>query len=304
MFALLFQCPCQFQQCFFIISWFAHKIRYPRLPACDGSCLIQCHNLHSSGFFQRNSGFKEDTIFRSHTVTNHDRYRCGKSQCTRAADDQYGYTSCKRVAESLSGKQPYDRRNYRDQDNHRYKYTGNFICNLRNRRFCRSRIADHLNDLRQCGIFPHSRCLTADKSGLVDRSCRYQVTLFFIHRDALSGQCRLIDCTVSFQDLSIHRNTLARANHKDISFFYLFDRYGDFFFSFHENGGLRCHIHKAFQCIRGLSLGSRLKHLSYGDQCQDHCCGFKIKIHHIIHDRFHITVHLCSGHCKENIHTP
>ena len=304
MFTLLFQCSCQLQQCIFLVSRFAYQIRYSRFTTCDGSRLIQSHDLYSSGFFQRNSGFKQDTIFCSHTVTNHDCYRCGKSQCTRAADNQYGNTSCECVAESLSGKQPYDCCNYRDQDNHRYKYTGNFICDLRNRRFCRSRIADHLDDLRQCGIFPHSRCLTADKSGLVDRSCRYQVTLFFIHRDTLSGQRRFIDCTVSFQNLSIHRNTFTRADNKDISFFHLLDRYGDFFFSFDQNGCLRCQIHKTFQRIRGLSFGSRLKHLSHGDQRQDHRCGFKIKIHHIIHNGFHIAVHLCSGHCEEHIHTP
>ena len=67
-----------------------------------------------------------------------------------------------------------------------------------------------------------------------------------------------------------------------------------------EHGRLGCQLHEAFECIRCLSLGSRLKHLSNSDEGQNHGCGLKIEIHHVFHDFFHVPIHLCPRHRKEH----
>ena len=242
--ALSFQCISKSQKFFLRDTLCRYHIRYFRFPACDGSGLIQSYDLHFTGLFQRYRRLEHDSVLCAHSVTNHNGNRCGKSQCTRAADDQYGYTSCKRVAESLSGKQPYDRRNYRDQDNHRYKYTGNFICNLRNRRFCRSRIADHLNDLRKCGIFPNSGCLAFEETGLIHGCCRYLVTFCFVNRNTLSGKCCFIDCTGSFQHDTVYRYIFTRSYYKDIAFFHLVDGNLCLHTIFQDNSCLRSQLHQ------------------------------------------------------------
>ena len=96
--------------------------------------LVQGNDARPARVLQTCGSFEQNAVFRAHAAADHDGDRRGKAQRTRAADDQYGNTSCQCIADILSGKQPYDRRNYRDQDNHRYKYTGNFICDLRNRK--------------------------------------------------------------------------------------------------------------------------------------------------------------------------
>ena len=136
MFAAFFQCPCQFQAMplFHHILSAGTQIRYPRFPLVMVPVLSRATICTLPALFQGYSGFKEDTIFGSHAIANHNRYRCGKSKCTRAADNQHGNTSCQREAHSLSGSSHTIVVTTAISDNHRYKYTGNFIRNFRNRR--------------------------------------------------------------------------------------------------------------------------------------------------------------------------
>ena len=124
-----------------------------------------------------------------------------------------------------------DRRYYRDRDNRRYKYTGYLICDLCDRRFCSSRIADHLDDLGQVW-YPLLLCVASQRINpdWLIVAADTSVPLFFIHRDTLSGQCRFIDCAVSFQDLYRPPEYSPRVAPQKYLLFVPARRYGDFCF--------------------------------------------------------------------------
>ena len=76
----------------------------------------------------------------------------------------------------LSGQKPDNGCDDRNRDDCRYKYAGNPVCDLSNRRFGGRRIADHFDDLGECGVFAYTGCLAADKSGLIDGGSGNKIT--------------------------------------------------------------------------------------------------------------------------------
>ena len=145
--ALSFQCISKSQKFFLRDTLCRYHIRYFRFPACDGSGLVQSYDLHFTGLFQRYRRLEHDSVLCAHSVTNHNGNRCGKSQCARATDNEYGNTSCQCESNTLTCDQPYDNCNHRNRNNRRHKYPGYTVCNLCDRCFGCRRITDHLNDL-------------------------------------------------------------------------------------------------------------------------------------------------------------
>ena len=178
----LLQMECIRQKLPFCHVLCRQKIRNLRFALSDRSCLIQCHDCCLAGFFHRNCRFKQNAVSGSHTISYHDRHRCGKPQSTRAADHQNGNSSCQRKTDILSKQKPDKDRDHCDRNNCRHKYTGNLICYFGDRCLCCRRITDHLDDLGQCGILSHSGGLTAKHTGLIDGCSRYAVSLRLIHR--------------------------------------------------------------------------------------------------------------------------
>ena len=222
MLTFLFQRICGMHQIRFLTAY-RKDIRYTRFTLRDRTGLIECNDLYLACLLQRNGRLKQDSMLCTHTISNHDGNRSCKSKCTRTADNQNGNRSCKRISYRSSYKHPNYKCHDCNADNDRYKYTGHFICDLRNRRFrCRC-ITDHMNDLRQRRILADTGCLTEQISGLIECRSRYWIARILVNRDTLSGQCGFIDCTVSFLNKSIHRNILTRTDCKQIADMELLD---------------------------------------------------------------------------------
>ena len=174
-----------------------NHIRYPWFSLCYRPGFIKCHNLRFSGFFQRYSRLEENTVLCSHSVTDHNSNRSGKSKRTGTADHQYGYTPRQSKSHCLTGDKPCNNGYHCNGNNSRDKHTRYLVRNLCNGRFRRSRIADHLNNLRKRGIFTDSCRFTADKPRAVQRSGGNCVTDRFINRYALTCQGGFIHSAVS-----------------------------------------------------------------------------------------------------------
>ena len=198
------------------ISLCRENVRHMRFPGCDCSGLVQCHDLRFSCILQCHGIFEKDSVFGSHAVSDHDRYRCCKSQCTRTADNEHGNPARQCKTDVFSGKQPDDDGDPCNGDDRRYKHTGYFIGDFCNRRLGSCRIRHHPDDLGKRGVFSHTGCLTAQEPGLV-RRCRADGGAFlFVDRNTLSGECCLVDRTATFYDNSIDRNIFPRTHDKDI----------------------------------------------------------------------------------------
>ena len=197
------------------------NVRHLRLSACDGSGFVKGNNLDLSSLLKRNSSFEKNAVFGTHSVTYHNGNRGGKAKGTGAADHKHGNSSCKSVAEFMSGKQPDNGGDNGNGDNSRHENTGNPVCDFGNRSLGGSCVADHFDDLGECGIFPYAGCLTFDETGLVYSGSRNPVSCCFIYREAFSCKGSLVYCTGAFQDHAVNGNAFAGTYNKHIAFYHL-----------------------------------------------------------------------------------
>ena len=147
MFALFFQSIRQRHNIAFGVPVCRNQIGNFGLSGCNGTGFIQRNNGNLSGFFERNSGLKQNAVFCALAVADHDGNRRCQAQRTRTADNQNRNAARQCKTEGLSAKQPDNAGNHGNRDNRRNKHTGYFIRNFCNRRLCRRRVTDHLNNL-------------------------------------------------------------------------------------------------------------------------------------------------------------
>ena len=170
------------------------QIRDPGLPAGDSAGLIQDHDLCLPGLLQGHSRFKQEPVFRTQSVAHHDSHRRGQPQGAGAADHQHRDPPGQGKSIGLPGRQPAKDRNGNDR---RDKDARHPVRDLGNGSLGGRRVADHFYDLEKGGVLSYPGRLTADKARLVHRGRRYHISRAFIRRDALSGQGRFIDRTLS-----------------------------------------------------------------------------------------------------------
>ena len=301
MLALLLQGHSQPQKLFLRHRPGRQQIRHPWLPGGNSSGFVQGNNRHLARLLQRHSGFEQDSVFRTHTISDHNSHRRGQTQGAGAADDKNGNSPGQSKAKGLSCQEPHQRCDNRYGNDRRNKHTGDLVRHLGNGCLGGSGIADHADDLGQRRILPHPGGPAGQKARLVQGGCGNTVARCFVHRDALTSEGRLIDSAVALHHDTVHRNALPGPHHKQIA-------------GLHRvNGNLRLHsvsehnssfgsqLHEALQGVGGLSLGTGLQHFSHGDQRQDHGGRLKIELHHIFHDGVHIPTHLGAGHGKQGV---
>ena len=271
MFAFLFQCIGNLKKFFLCHPICRKKICHLWFSTCDCSSLVQCDNFCFPGLFQRNCRFKQNSMFCTHSVSDHDRHRSRKAKRTWAADDKHCNSPCQCKANTLSCQKPYSDSDRRNRHDDRDKHARHFICYFGDWSLCRCRITDHLNDLGKRRIFADSCGLTFQETRLIHRRSRHQISFFFICRDAFSCERCLIHRTVPFKHNAIYRYIFTGSYKKYISLFYLFNGNRFFCSVVQHNCMFRCKAHQPFECICSLPFGSGLKHLSDCDERQDHC---------------------------------
>ena len=275
-----------------------------RMTACDGSGFVKGDNLDFSSLLKGNSIFEKNSVPGPHSVSNHNCDRSGKAKGTGAADHKNGDSSCKGISEFMAGKQP-DNGGYNcNCDNSRDKNTGNAVSNLGNWSLGGCSIADHFNDLGECGVLTHTGGFTFDKTRLIYCGCGNKISGSFVNRDAFSCKRGFIHCTGTFDDHTVYRNVFTRAYYEDVSFYHLVNGNCGFAVISDDNSSLWCKLHQALQGICGFSFGTGFQHFSNCDQGKDHSCGFKIEFHHIMHYKLGIAVHLGFGHGEQCVDTP
>ena len=153
----------------------------------------------------------------AHTVSYHDGHGSRKSQSAGAADYQNRNTSGQGKTDVFSCQQPDRNCDEGDRDNRRHEDTGYPVCHLGNGRFgCRC-IAHHFDDLGKCRVLAYPSGLTDQITGLVQGRCGDGVPGRLIGRDALTGQCCLVDRAVSFPYNTIHGYIFTGAHHEEIA---------------------------------------------------------------------------------------
>ena len=304
MLALFFQGKCHGEEFLFGNSICREQICHFRLTTGDCTGFVQGNDLDFACFFKRNSGFEQDTVLGTHSVADHDRYRSGKSERAWTTDNENGNSAGKCIAEFMSGQKPDKCGENRNRDDCRHKDTGNTVCDLGDRSLGSCCVTHHFDDLGEGGILADAGCFAFDKSRLVDSSGRDKISGGLVDRDTFACKGRFIDSTGSLDDHTVNRDVFSWADHKDVSLVDLLDRNGSFLTVAENDSGLWREFHEALESVSGFSLGTGFKHFANSDQSQDHCRGFEVKIHHVVHDSGRIAVDLSSCHGEECVDTP
>ena len=274
-------------------------VRHLRLAGRDRAGLVERDNFDAARLLEARRRLEQDAVLRAEAAAHHDGDRCREAERTRAADDEHRNAARQRVANRLPDQEPHDRRHKRDPDDRRDEHAGHFIRDLRDWRFRRRRVGDHLDDLRERRVLADARRAAAEEAGLVDRRGRDRVARRLVRRDALAGQRRFVDRARALEHHAVHWDALARPHNKYIVPLHLFDRHGDLLPVADNGGRLRRELHQAFQCIRRLALRSRFEHFTDRDERQNHRRGLKIEVHHVVHDGVHVAAHLRAGHREQ-----
>ena len=297
----MFQCIGHGKQLFLPDAGRRQDVCHLRFAAGDGACLIQGNDIYFARLFQRDRCLEQDAVFRSHAVAHHDGHRCGQTQGAGTADHQHRDSSGKGKTDFLPGNQPDEQSENCDGNHRRHENAGHPVRHLGNGRFGGRRIADHLDDLGEGGIFAHPGSPAADEAGLIGGGRRDGVSRLLVHGDALPCQRGLIHRAGPLQHNAVHRDILAGTNHEEIADLHLVDR--DFsFFSFPKDSGrLRRQLHQTFERVGGPSLGAGLQRLAHGDQGKNHGRRLEIKLMHVAHNRRRISLQLRAAHGQQSV---
>ena len=173
------------------------------------------------------------------------------------------------MARARALREPDRERDERDGQHGGDEHAGDLVRGLCDGGLGGGGVGDHFDDLGKGGILSDSGCFTFDKSGLVHSCRRNHISGFFVNRNTFTGQRGFVNCSSSFQDYSVYRNILSRADDKGFSFLNLLNRNGKFLSLSYHDRSFGCQLHKAFKCIRCLSFRTGFQHFSDCDQCQD-----------------------------------
>ena len=185
-------------------------VRHAGRALGERPCLIKRRDLYTPRHFHRFTRLEKDAILRAQTISYHDRDRRGKSKRTGAGDHEDGDGIGQGLPHAASQYQMHHEDEGGDANDRRHKDGGDLVCHAGDRRFRRSRLTHHADDLRKGRILTHARRFRPDVSIRIDRGRAHGIADPLIDRHRLARQRRLIKRCRPRQDLSIDRDRFAR----------------------------------------------------------------------------------------------
>ena len=139
-------------------------------------------DFHSAGIFQSFRIFKQNAMFCSNTISDHNSsWRC-QSKRTWTCYNKYCYSMCQSIFQWCSRNQPSSQDNSGNEDNGWYEDTGNTICDPCDRCLGIRCLCHKFNNSGKSGIFADFLCLYNNMTGSVDRGCHHRIACLFINR--------------------------------------------------------------------------------------------------------------------------
>src|SRR5215510_7866028 len=113
--------------------------------------------------------------------------------------------------------EPNQKSNDFGYDDSRNEVARYHICEMLNRRSASLRMADHFDDLRKKRVASDSLGAHHKRACAVDRSANNAIARRLFHRNRLARQHRLIDRTVTFDNLAVDGNFFSRPDPQPMS---------------------------------------------------------------------------------------
>ena len=262
MLGFLLQCRCYGQKLLFIRG--RQDVRNNGLARGQRAGLIQHHRIDPVQLLQRCCVLEQNAQLCRPTGAYHNGHRGGKAQSAGAGDHQHrnGGGQCK--GKILADQQPNNQHHQGDGHDHRNKDPGDPVCQPGNGRFRAAGLLHKTDDLRKGGILPHFIRRKFDIARRQGSRGGNTVTGRYIHRDALSGQCALVDGAVAGSDHTVHRDIAAGANNNGIPHTDFLHRDLDLHAVSDDGSSFRSEIHQLLDGIAGFSFGPGLQEFTKG----------------------------------------
>ena len=171
---------------------------------------------------------------------------------------------------------PEGKRCNRCQENSGHKVTRDLVGEPLDRRATALRFGDHLHDLGEHGLLSNALCYHDEAAGIIERAPDDVVTPILSDRQCFAGEHRFVDCSLAFQNASIHRHLFAGPHAQVIAAFHIAQRHVLFLTIEHEPG---CGWRKTKQAPDGASCSmarAQFQDLTEQDQDRYHRGRFKI----------------------------
>ena len=149
----------------------------------------------------------------------HDRHRGGQSEGARAGDDQHRHGVEQRDGAAGAGTEyhPHREGEAGNGDHRRHEDGGDRVGDALNRRPAALRFRHHLHDAGQQGIGAYLGGADLQRTGAVDRTADHLGAGLFRHRDAFTGDHRLVDGAATGHHDPVYRHFLPRPYPKAIA---------------------------------------------------------------------------------------
>ena len=265
-----------------------HDIGDGGLTGGNGTGFIQHDSGNTVGTLQCFGAFHQNAVFRAAAGAHHNSGGSGQTQGAGTADDQYGNVDGKGKGGCLADEQPNDHGQNSNADDDRDKNGSDFIGNALDGRFGGGGILHQMNDLGEGGFFPYMGGLHGEITAAAQGSAGDGIADGFIDRQAFAGDGGFIHSGLSFGDGAIHRDGFTRPNKEMIALLNFFQRDLHFLAIPQQVGGGGGQGHQLLQGIGGVAFAAGFPVFAHADKGENGAGGFKVKIHVVLGNQFHI----------------
>ena len=150
-------------------------------------------------------------------------------------------------------------------------------------------------------VLADARRAAFQKARLIHRCRGNGITRRLVDRNAFARQSGLVDGACAFQHHAVDRNAFARADDEHVVLLHLLDGDERFFAVAQERRRFRRELHQPLECVSRAPFRACLKRFADGDQRQNHCGGFEVKVHHIAHDGLRVAAYLRARHGEKRV---
>ena len=207
-------------------------IRHQRLdghqhrPALgEGAGLVQCHGPDPAGLLQMDAALDEDAAPGCGRQATDHRHRRGNDQRARAGDHQQHQRLIERLQGGGIGEPRQQHRHGQRQSEHgRRVARSKAVDETLGGRATGLRLLDGIDDARQHAVTGGCRRPDLEQVALIDGAGKDLVADALVHRQAFTGDRRLVDDTLALQHHPVERHAPARPHPHDGADRYLHHR--------------------------------------------------------------------------------
>ena len=207
---------------------------------------------------------------RSCPAGHHNCHRRCQSQRAGAGYDQHRNAGVERVLNAAACDQPRRCGDHGDGHHRRDEDAAYPIGQLRDRRFAGGCFLHQRHNAGERRVLPDAGGADFQKAGHVDRGGHHRLSFVLGDRDALAGQCRLVDGRTAFEHHAVHGDAFARLEQDHVADDDFLRRHDAFLAVAQDGRRLGREVEQLGDRRAGLALRAFFQKLADRDQRQDH----------------------------------